>query len=203
MPKYSLDLMDLYAQLNGGAQPQDFEPQLDEVNGVTFGNREVLGVYGARYYETDKNLDVEYYMPVSVTYTNTAGKYIEYYLPHPVMSVTAKKIIVETPLVNRRGTVKELIQTSDYDIVIKGLLVNKDNEYPERQVAEMLDVFEPNRTMLITSVLSDLFLLRRERKGSNRVVVRDIDVPGRAGIKHVVPYTLRLTSDEPFSLKMI
>ncbi|MEG0499905.1 MAG: DUF6046 domain-containing protein, partial [Rikenellaceae bacterium] len=39
-----------------------------------------------------------------------------YEIPNAIISCTGKKTIVETPMVGRKGAVKELINVDDYEI---------------------------------------------------------------------------------------
>ncbi len=63
-----------------------------------------------------------FFMPVSFKYnsTNTNGEVVRRVLelPDAIISITGKKTIVETAMVERKGTVKELISVDDYDITI-------------------------------------------------------------------------------------
>jgi hypothetical protein len=69
---------------------------------------------------------VYYFMPVSFEHEGTTWEFDD-----AVVSVTAKKTIVETPLVGRQGTVKELISIDDFEIKLTAVISGDD--YPSRK----------------------------------------------------------------------
>jgi hypothetical protein len=171
-------------------------------HGIT---RQDQGTYGSAYYGQDPVLGREYYLPVTISYEeNTSGSDTAtlkvWELPNPLVSITHRKFIVETPLTERRGTVKELIQAMDYEICIRGFMVNKKNELPEGMVKTLALINELNVAVSISNPITDIFLLRPDRSGSDQVVIRELRLPEVRGIKHVRPYELYLVSDEPFNL---
>ncbi len=70
-------------------------------------------------------MGIEFFMPVALN---------GYQLPlEPIISISGKKTIIETPLTGntRRGTVKEIITTDDYEVKIRGIIINETaNDYP-------------------------------------------------------------------------
>lgn len=156
--------------------------------------RTEAGVHGAPYYATDAH-GKEYFLPVTLT---SPGRTIE--LPYPVISITSRKTIIETPLTERRGTVKELINIQDYEINIKGFIISDTNDFPETAITLLRDLYEQNTAVSITNPITDIFLLRTDRKGSDQVVIKEIRLPPITGIKNIRPYELVLVSDEPFNL---
>ncbi len=136
-----------------------------------------------------------------MSYTKPGTKeFVESYLPHPVISVTGKKTIIETPLTERRGTVKEVINLMDYEIVIKGLIIGEDNEYPEVEVSVLRDIFELNVAVGIANPITDIFLMGPATSGSDKVVIKELSFPEVKGAKNVRPYQLTMVSDAPFNL---
>jgi len=133
-------------------------------------------------------LGVEYFMPVKLN---------NWQLPNePVISISGKKTIVETPLAgnSRRGTVKELINTEDYEIKIKGVIINeKDDAYPLDEVAKLVKLFELNKSILIVNMLTD-------RLEITQVVIRSLDLPEMVGVQNAQSYVLSCVSDEDFIL---
>ena len=108
------------------------------------------------------------FMPVWI---KTSTQSIE--IPMAAISIRGKKTIVSTPLVGRRGTVKELINVSDYEISIKGVLIGKDQfTYPEKEVQQFRDLFELNEAVQLISALSDLTL-----HTDDKIVIKSIDYP--------------------------
>ena len=198
MAENLFDLAGLFEQAFG-YKTRAFSPEFNAVTGDSNPSRITSGAHGSPYYAHDE-AGVEYFLPVILSYEKD-GSTIELSLPYPVVSVTSKKTIIETPLTERGGTVKELVNVQDYEIVVKGFIVNNaGNEFPEQQVAALRGIYEQNAALSIQCPLTDIFLLRPGRSGSDKVVVRDMKFPAVTGIKNVRPYELHLVSDEPFNL---
>ena len=212
----NFNLGDLFEQ-TFGYRSQAFDPQFKPVpSGKSIDPnvplRKDQGAQGSPYYSQDIQ-GREYYMPVTLTYTDNAhgtlpdgsslGIQTKWNLPYPVISVSSRKVIVETPLTERRGTVKELINIQDYEIVIKGFITGNTNEFPEADVTTLRTIYEQNSAISIQCPLTDIFLLRPDRTGSDQVVIKELSFPAVSGVKNVRPYEIRMVSDEPFNLAEI
>ena len=223
MAEISFSIADLFEQ-TFGYRTQAFDPKFKPVvgnGGADSLARIEFGAHGSEYYADDA-LGREYYMPVKITYDDESGNggnttltditggnsgvisgggvLKEWYLPYPVISITSRKTIIETPLTERRGTVKELINIQDYEIIIKGFIVSTSNEFPENDATTLRTIYEQNVAISIQCPLTDIFLLRPDRSGSDQVVIRELKFPAITGIKNIRPYELHLVSDEPFNL---
>jgi hypothetical protein len=62
------------------------------------------------------------------------------------------------------------------------------------------DAYEQNKPVSIASAVTDIFLLRPDRSGSDKVVIAEMRMPVIPGVKNVRPYELKLISDETFNL---
>lgn len=184
-----------------GYKSAAFEPNIDAVRGNKAGQRTEESATGAKYYNVDA-AGREYYLPVLMRYRRAADALTtELWLPHPIVSVTSRKTIIETPLTERRGTVKEVINIMDYDITIRGFVINEAaNEYPEAGVKALRELYEHNGALYMQNAVTDIFLLGTDKKGSDKVVIKDISFPEHAGVKHVQAYQMMLVSDQPFNL---
>jgi len=157
--------------------------------GFTSVNRNQYTRLGSPY--TAKDLfGRQYYLPI------TLGGIA---LPYPVMKITCKKTIVETSLVNRTGTVKELISIQDYQIEINGLMISKNNFFPDQVVMQLRDLYKQNSSLIISSTLTDILLCQPEIGGSDHVVITELDFLEPKGM-NVRPYKMLLNSDAPFEL---
>jgi hypothetical protein len=204
MAEMIFDLAGIFEQ-TFGYRSQAFEPEFDRVNGNKTPYRTEQGALGSPYYSADEQ-GREYFMPVTIKYPGTAdagGELKKWELPFPVITIASRKNIVETPLTERRGTVKELINTEDYEITIRGFIVATGNEFPESEVTTLRNIYEQNVALSIECPLTDIFLLRPDRGGSDQVVIKQLRLPEVTGIKNIRPYELLLVSDEPFSLESI
>jgi len=214
MAELSFSIADMF-QKSFGYKTKAFNPNMTLISGnggKDAPGRKSAGSYGSSYYGSGL-LGREYFMPVKLSYLDKSigaqypsadnannGIKKEWNLPYPVVSISSKKTIIETPLTERRGTVKELINIQDYEIVVKGLIVNTDNEFPEEEVVMLRTIYEQNMPISIQCALTDIFLLRPDRSGSDHVVIRELKFPVIAGVKHVCPYELHMLSDEAFDL---
>jgi hypothetical protein len=142
---------------------------------------------GGRYYDTDI-FGREFFLPVQLD---------GYVLPFAVVSVMCKKTIVSTPMPERGGTVKELISIDDYQINVKGIIVNDDNVFPESEIIDLHELFLKAESVNMQCVLTDIFL-----KGAfnQRVVIKDLKFPAVTGIEHAKPFEMELESDMIFDL---
>jgi len=210
MADISFSLADIFEK-TFGYKTQAFDPDFMQVQGDQSPFRLEQGSYGSPYYAKDA-LGMEYYMPVTISYpdsaqqdsgltnNNSQGVLKKWDLPYPVISISSRKTIIETPLTERRGTVKELINIQDYEIVVKGFIIANANEFPENDVTTLRNIYEQNVALSIQCPLTDIFLLRPDRSGSDQVVIRELKFPAINGVKNVRPYELRLVSDEAFNL---
>lgn len=165
------------------AEEYQFEiatPQLKE---------QLMSNKGVKYYAKN-TLGNLMFMPVTLTPTGGTDILLE----NTVISLTCKKTIVETPLVARRGTVKEEVSINDWDIDIKGIIVGQKN-YPESEVDKLKELFEANEALKINNVLTSIFL-----DGQEKVVVKSLELGDNRGMEHVQPFTMQLVSDTEFDL---
>lgn len=225
MAEVSFSLIKLYEKYFGET-PATFDPKF---NPVPVKQLQGQKGNGSPYYGVDA-LGRLYFMPVTVKYTlstlagasnvtiqsgsvggtttvaDTFDELKSYDLPFPVVSVASKKMIIETPLTERVGTVKELISIEDFEITIRGLIINQTKEsidFPEADVAQMVEIFRVGAAIQIASPLTDIFLIHPDRKGTDNVVVRSFELLPIKGVQTVRPYEMRLVSDAPFNLNQI
>lgn len=115
----------------------------------------------------------------------------------PTLDIRADKRILRTTITGnttRRGTVKELIYTGDYEIFIRGIAINYETSrvYPEDIVKAINDLFLENTTQTIQCALTEIL-------GVQEIVIEDIRFPNTPG-QHAQAYEIRCYSDEPFEL---
>ena len=212
MAEISFNLAALFEK-TFGYKTHAFDPDFASVTGNKTPLRVEQGAHGSPYYAKDA-IGTEYYLPVTITYpdntqlpqetgvvaSSSSGILKKWNLPYPVISITSRKTIIETPLTERRGTVKELINIQNYEVVVKGFIIGNTNEFPENEVTTLRTIYEQNVPLSIQCPLTDIFLLRPDRSGSDQVVLSEIKFPVINGIKNVRPYELHFVSDEPFNL---
>ena len=131
-----------------------------------------------------------YFMPVVLVYK---GK--EYEMPNSLISIRGKKNIVSTPMVGRKGTVKELISMDDYEIRIQGVAL--DTDWPDDQLATIKEIYSVNESVQLKCALTDIFMDEEDM-----VVIKSIDIPEMKGVEHAQTYSLDLETDRSFELIM-
>lgn len=195
-----------------GYKSSAFEPRFSDAIGYKEKDEKRLemGRHGAPYYKTDAD-GREYFLPVSLTadieipfenarVVTVSPASVLIYLQHPTISITGKKTIIETPLTERRGTVKEIINLMDYEIIIKGLIIGKDNNYPEDEVRQLRMLYELNTPISIQNAMTDIFLLGPDTVGSDKVIIKDLSFPEVKAVKNVRGYQMTMVSDAPFNM---
>lgn len=130
---------------------------------------------------------MEFFMPITI------GGLL---LQNTIISMTLKKTIIETPLVNRQGTVKEMISCDDWDINIKGMIVGEGNDYPDEEVKKLKDlVYDKDEALEIHNALTAICLSKNEK-----VVIRELLWMEMKGIQNAQAFELKCVSDLMFDL---
>lgn len=129
-----------------------------------------------------------YFMPVVLEHKGT-----EYEIPNAVISIRGKKTIVETAMVGRKGTVKELISVDDYDIRIAGVCLDVD--FPDSQLGDLAELYNINESVTLKCALTDIFLDEEDK-----VVIKSIDFAEMKGCETAQVFTMELVTDRSFEL---
>lgn len=129
-----------------------------------------------------------YFMPVVFSHK---GK--EYEIPNAVVSITGKKNIVETSMVGRKGTVKELISLDDYEITIAGAVT--DTDFPESGLSTLNELYNINEAVTLKCALTDIFL-----EEEDNVVIKSMNYSEMRGMENVQLFTISLLTDQSFEL---
>ena len=116
-------------------------------------------------------------------------------MPNSLISIRGKKHIVSTPMVGRKGTVKELISMEDYEIKIQGVALCTD--WPDDQLADIKEIYAVNESVQLKCALTDIFMDEEDM-----VVIKSIDIPEMRGVEHAQTYSLDLETDRSFELIM-
>ncbi len=144
-----------------------------------------LALKGGRYPVKDDTGQIQY-----VTY-------LDWDMPAAsIVEINRAKIIQRTQIAGRNGSVKELISDDDFDIRIRGLIVNEDSDAPpEEGVRWFMETVNVPQAIQVECELFDWL-------GIDEVVIRDYSLFQLEGYQHVMAYTLNLWSDEPIEVKL-
>ena len=129
-----------------------------------------------------------YFMPIVLEHKGT-----EYEIPNAVISIRGKKSIVETAMVGRKGTVKELISVDDYEIRIAGVCLDVD--FPDQQINSLNELYNINESVTLKCALTDIFLDEEDK-----VVIKSIDFAEMKGCETAQVFTMELVTDRSFEL---
>ena len=129
-----------------------------------------------------------YFMPIALEHKGT-----EYEIPNAVISIRGKKSIVETAMVGRKGTVKELISVDDYEIRIAGVCLDVD--FPDQQINALNELYNINESVTLKCALTDIFLDEEDK-----VVIKSIDFAEMKGCETAQVFTMELVTDRSFEL---
>jgi hypothetical protein len=118
------------------------------------------------------------------------------------VGLSLTKNIIETPVVGRRGTLKELINEGDWKINIRGMLTDgcfeqrgemNDRKYPHAEIRKLQNLVAANTTL---AVLGDLF----STLGIQNIVIKSFNLPPLENFPFMQPFELEAVSDEPLEL---
>ena len=125
------------------------------------------------------------------------------HLPYVVVSIRGRKMIIKTPMVERKGSVKEMYAVDDYAMTVKGFLIAYDRKFPENLLVQMKELCERKTAVTVDNALFNLFLDDKDLPTSEqrRVVISEYEFPEVTGGRHVRPFVLQLESDTVFTLE--
>lgn len=135
------------------------------------------------------------YEQISFMVPDVNGTLKNYTFPDwPLLDISASKNIVKTPIKGANGTVKEYINIDDYQITIRGILINYDSdEYPEDLVNDVHELFKANKEMQVTTPVLNLLDI-------HNIVIIDLKFPEVEGFNNIQPFVIQCLSDEPVEL---
>lgn len=112
-----------------------------------------------------------------------------------LISVNQSKIIKRTQIQGRNGSVKEYISDGDFDVTIRGAIVDPSpSRYPEEQVLKLLEVCKVQKEIEISSFyLNDVF-------GISNLVITGYKIPQSEGVQNMQLFELSCLSDDPIEL---
>lgn len=116
-------------------------------------------------------------------------------LPNSFVSITARKRVVKTAMTGHDGTVKEHIGIEDYNITIRGVILDKDNAFPEEGIEMIAGWWKQNKAIYMVNALTDYYL-----GDDDRIVIEGHNMPGMQGKSHAQAYEYRCISDRNYEL---
>lgn len=203
-PNQIIDLSKLYKKTFGNtpyhikelAKDEEAVGELYHVNSAPS-----LNVYSAKGSIIKEDLNgVEIILPVRFY----IGPTLLMYMPYVVVKISNDKIIVKTPMNERKGTVKEQYSIDDYVIGVKGFLIGQDRQFPEDELEKLKVLYETRQAVTLDNALTNIFLTDPElgQEEQRRVVIAALDISEvQGGRVQVRPFSLSLVSDSVFTLE--
>lgn len=140
---------------------------------------------------TDRNGEAINYGEI---FTNTTGG-DGFKIDTVLADVTIVKQIIKTNIQGVNGSVKEYISQGDYEITIKGALVDESGQrYPEEQVKQLVEYCEvPESVRIYSRFLNDNFDIQY-------LTIQEANFPQVEGVENVQLFEIKAVSDDPIEL---
>lgn len=148
----------------------------------------VTGRYGSSPYRKADVNGRYYFLPVELGGVE---------LPYPLVRMSRRKVLVETPVTERGGAVIEQVSKENWAISIRGFMVNHEGHFPEDLMHELITLEARDEALVLRSVITDLVLT-----ADDRVVVRRVEFPEVKGVENVKPYSIEIVQDSVFTLEI-
>jgi len=140
-------------------------------------------------------------------YTNKDGDPIKYgggvgsenfRIDTVLIDVSQQKQIIKTPIQGVSGTVKEYISKGDYQVKVRGALVDQSAQrYPQEQAQQLREFLEVEDSIGIASrFLNDVFEVQE-------IVIDSFSFPQVEGFQNVQLFEFSAISDDPIELTVI
>lgn len=107
------------------------------------------------------------------------------------VSVNLMSTIISTPVVERKGTVNEIVNIDDYKFTIRGFLIGENRTVPEQLILDLVSLKESTQEKTLNGGYPELFL-----DETCRIVISDLEFPEVQGKNHwIKPFTITCKSD--------
>ena len=193
--------------------------EIEQVYNHLFGYRGMPFPYGENSLENDiiesrvdsfkslKNIfkkskiGVDFFMPMKFYYEEDNDPILKIYqLPNePTFSLGVQKNIVQTAIAgnNIEGTVKELISTSDWNIEIKGVVINEnENTYPFKDIEEINKICLLDKPIIVENELMMSL-------GIENIVIKKLEFVEMVGVQNAQGYKISAVSDGDIELELV
>jgi hypothetical protein len=116
--------------------------------------------------------------------------------PATLIEFQQSKEIVTTKVTGRNGTIKEYIGLDDWQITIKGIIIDDDAPklYPENIVRYLNRIKEAPVSIPITNKICEILKIYQ-------IVIKDLSLPATEAFPGVQAFIITAMSDAPFEIK--
>jgi len=142
---------------------------------------------------TDKNGDT---VPYGEIFKNSENE--TFRIDTVLIDVSQEKQIIKTNIQGVSGSVKEYISKGDYQIKVRGALVDENGRrYPEEQATQLKEYLEVEATIGIASrFLNDIFDV-------SNIVIESFTFPQVEGFQNTQFFEFSAVSDDPIELTVL
>lgn len=128
---------------------------------------------------------------------NTPDQSLVFQFPEAVIVdvVESPKVVLRTPIQGRNGTVKEIINNDDERIVIMGVLISDNYDFPEKMLKELKNLKNYNGHVEV----NDLYL---NANGIDNIVITNLSYQRKKGMSNTIFFKLDAYTDEPIELEI-
>jgi len=144
--------------------------------------------YGTDLYKKDEN-GRDVFSPVTLKWGGN-----EVTLPYSTVSVTGSKKIVNTDLINRKGSVNEQISLNDYIFQINGVVVS-DQELPEDWLALFAQLFTTKEPIEIVNPVTDFYLADNQN-----IIITSHNLPSMQGVSNAQAFSFKAKTETNLEL---
>lgn len=121
-----------------------------------------------------------------------------------IMTVSQNKTVITTPIQGKSGTFKEYVSDGDFQIDVSGMLISKDNTYPEFTVETLMTLFSVPDSLQVSSEFLGHFgvISPTGLSGITEVVVTEYSFPQQEGYRNQQLFNCKMISDTPIELEI-
>jgi hypothetical protein len=124
----------------------------------------------------------------------TSPQYTYVFPDWPLFDISPSWTIKKENILGGNGTVKEYIQQDDFQIKIRGFLINySSQDYPEQLVKDFWKVINCQKSIGITSMVFNILNIRN-------IIVTGVQLPSLEGFMNIQPFEIDCISDEAIEL---
>ena len=114
----------------------------------------------------------------------------------PLFDISASWLIIKENVQGGNGSIKEYISQDDFQITIRGFLINYESDlYPDLQLFALWEVINAQKSIQVTSLVFNTL-------GIHNIVIQDAKFPAMEGHPNIQPFELNCISDRAVLLEI-
>lgn len=130
----------------------------------------------------------------NTTKTKTINEFLDL---SAIVNISNKNNVIMTQTQGRDTTRKEYISGGDFFIEISGTIANKEDKYPEEEVAMLIEMLKPNDE---TNKVLSVECPHLNRFDITGMIVLDYKFPQTAGYSNIQKYQIKAVAEKPLKV---